>query len=113
MTLTNGALAANILFNIGVGSSFQTSGAGTSLVVTYLFYDNSQNANFDAASIDGQLIVDDTNLQFVSGAEISTFAPFTPSPTPIPAALPLFATSLGVMGWFGRRRKRKNVVIAA
>jgi len=27
--------------------------------------------------------------------------------TPIPAALPLFATGLGVMGWFGWRRKRK------
>jgi hypothetical protein len=28
--------------------------------------------------------------------------------TPLPAALPLFAAGLGVMGWFGRRRKRKN-----
>jgi hypothetical protein len=27
--------------------------------------------------------------------------------TPLPAALPLFATGLGVMGWLGRRRKRK------
>jgi hypothetical protein len=26
--------------------------------------------------------------------------------TPIPAALPLFATGLGLMGWLGRRRKR-------
>ena len=29
------------------------------------------------------------------------------TPTPIPAALPLFATGLGVMGLFGWRRKRK------
>lgn len=35
------------------------------------------------------------------------------STTPVPAALPLFATGLGVMGWFGRRRKRKNAAIAA
>jgi hypothetical protein len=28
--------------------------------------------------------------------------------TPLPAALPLFATGLGVMGWLGGRRKRKN-----
>jgi hypothetical protein len=27
--------------------------------------------------------------------------------TPLPAALPMFASGLGVMGWFGRRRKRK------
>ncbi len=29
------------------------------------------------------------------------------SPTPLPAALPLFATGLGAMGFFGWRRKRK------
>jgi hypothetical protein len=28
-------------------------------------------------------------------------------PTPLPAALPLFAAGLGVIGWFGRRRRRK------
>jgi hypothetical protein len=28
------------------------------------------------------------------------------SPAPLPAALPLFATGLGMMGWFVRRRKR-------
>jgi hypothetical protein len=28
--------------------------------------------------------------------------------TPIPAALPLFATGLGVIGWFARRRKRQQ-----
>jgi hypothetical protein len=29
------------------------------------------------------------------------------NPTPLPAALPLFATGLGVLGLFGRRKKRK------
>jgi len=28
--------------------------------------------------------------------------------TPLPAALPLFATGLGAMGLFGWRRRRKN-----
>jgi len=28
--------------------------------------------------------------------------------TPLPAALPLFASGLGAMGLFGWRRKRKN-----
>lgn len=32
----------------------------------------------------------------------------SPNPTPIPAALPLFATGLGAMGLFGWRKKRKN-----
>ena len=33
--------------------------------------------------------------------------------TPIPAALPLFATGLGVLGWAARRRKRKTVAALA
>jgi len=35
------------------------------------------------------------------------------SPTPLPAALPLFATGLGAMGLLGWRRKRKAAAIAA
>jgi hypothetical protein len=35
------------------------------------------------------------------------------SATPLPAALPLFAGGLGVMGLFARRRKRKNAAAAA
>jgi hypothetical protein len=33
--------------------------------------------------------------------------------TPLPAALPLFATGLGAMGMFGWRRKRKSAVVDA
>jgi hypothetical protein len=32
---------------------------------------------------------------------------FSPAATPLPAAFPLFATGLGVMGWLSRRRKQK------
>jgi drug/metabolite transporter (DMT)-like permease len=40
---------------------------------------------------------------------------FTPaaSATPLPAALPLFATGFGAMGLFGWRRKRKGAAVAA
>ena len=37
----------------------------------------------------------------------------TISATPVPAALPLFATGLGAMGLIGWRRKRKNAAITA
>jgi hypothetical protein len=37
-----------------------------------------------------------------------TFGPIPPTTTPLPAALPLFATGLGAMGLLGWRRKRKN-----
>ena len=33
--------------------------------------------------------------------------------TPLPAALPLFATGLGAMGLLGWRRKRKHVAVIA
>jgi hypothetical protein len=35
------------------------------------------------------------------------------SATPLPATLPLFATGLGALGFFGCRRKRKTAAIAA
>lgn len=34
-----------------------------------------------------------------------------PAPTPLPAALPLFATGLGAIGVFGWRRKRKTAAV--
>jgi len=44
-------------------------------------------------------------------AEITGFSgEFTPV-TPLPAALPLFATGLGAMGLFGWRRKRRALAI--
>lgn len=45
------------------------------------------------------------NILSQSGA---TFTPLSGGATPIPAALPLFATGLGALGLFGWRRKRKN-----
>ena len=51
-----------------------------------------------------------------SGMEVATdVSPtFTPvGATPLPAALPLFATGLGALGLFGWRRKRKNAATLA
>jgi hypothetical protein len=48
---------------------------------------------------------------FFSLEEELTAASFTTQigTTPVPAALPLFAGGLGVLGLFSRRKKRKNV----
>ncbi|GBF26379.1 hypothetical protein MnTg02_01417 [bacterium MnTg02] len=38
---------------------------------------------------------------------------YTPSPVPVPAALPLFGTGLAIMGFIGWRRKRRMAAQAA
>jgi hypothetical protein len=50
------------------------------------------------------------NILSQSGA---TFTPLSGGATPIPAALPLFATGLGALGLFGWRRKRKYAAALA
>jgi hypothetical protein len=44
----------------------------------------------------------------IDAVTVAVASDVTPA-TPLPAALPLFATGLGAFGLFGRRRKRKGV----
>lgn len=48
-----------------------------------------------------------------SAGNYLAFDDLTMSQTPLPAALPLFASGLGVMGLFGWRRKRKAQAVVA
>jgi hypothetical protein len=48
-----------------------------------------------------------------SDTDYSTFVLSATSATPLPAALPLFATGLGALGLIGWRRKRKASALAA
>ena len=56
---------------------------------------------------------------YLAGSASVTNAPgmwnatYTSPPTPLPAALPLFATGLGALGLLGWRRKRKNAAAIA
>ena len=56
---------------------------------------------------------DVTCLDPFGGFELTTTAVTAPTPTPLPAALPLFATGLGALGLLGWRRKRKGAALAA
>jgi len=62
------------------------------------------------ASANGQTI----GIEFFEGNATNNQAVnFDISTTPLPAALPLFATGIGAMGLFGWRRKRKNTAVQA
>ncbi len=90
------------------GVSFLAADPGNALSA-YAF-----NLNFQADSGYGYTTVF-FPLSFLGNSYggIDTFAAST-SVTPLPAALPLFATGIGAMGLLGWRRKRKNAgVIAA
>ena len=63
----------------------------------------------DAFMIEGMLV----NLVQgggIASSENVTFTPVAETETPIPAALPLFATGLAALGLLGWRRKRKQAL---
>jgi hypothetical protein len=58
-------------------------------------------------------LTDHGNLTFTSISSLTFEAILPAAETPLPAALPLFATGLGALGLLGWRRKRKAAALAA
>ena len=54
-----------------------------------------------------------TGLTFLSDGTFNGTMTAITADIPLPAALPLFATGLGVLGWLAHRRKRKALTVAA
>jgi hypothetical protein len=128
---SSGAPITDITGNAFInGIDFSASGpnSGPNLTADNLLYSNSPfvdalGIGFDLTPI--LITVDDPPYVYAGGnltcAGGQTGCPdFTPSivqlsqvATPLPAALPLFATGLGVMGLLGSRRKRKNSAASA
>ena len=105
------------------GASFPTSVARSSIAT-----DNGNTVTFSWGSplignsglflvyVDTPNFVDPMPPIQITGAngQVSTVSNFiSPSPVPLPAALPLFATGLGAMGLFGWRKKRKAAAALA
>jgi hypothetical protein len=68
----------------------------------------AQNATFNLTTGENffvNIFFDGATPTGFTGAWLTSFSP---TPTPLPAALPLFATGLGLVGLLGRLRKRKK-----
>jgi hypothetical protein len=74
------------------------------------------NVGYTTGTLDLFVTLTNVSADPFGGFEISN-SPITldipVGTTPIPAALPLFATGLGALGLFGWRRKRKNIAAIA
>ena len=80
--------------------------AGNSCTAVLHYFTNAADFNGDLGLNRSEFVIGD-NLET---ANVSMFYQMTivdPNPTPLPAALPLFATGLGALGLLGWRRKRK------
>ena len=72
------------------------------------------NSNFFGVDMFKYAILDETTNTTSNTATVTIVVnQAIVSTTPLPAALPLFATGLGAMGLFGWRRKRKAQAVAA
>ena len=87
----------------------------TTINSTNSYYSTPKSTLFDVTS----LVQAGLNTLSVIGINISGVQQYAvggegaPTPTPLPAALPLFATGIGALGLLGWRRKRKVTAIAA
>jgi hypothetical protein len=95
--------AANLATDYGFQNSENLSFTG---FVAPLLFDPNANGTY-LVTLSAKLV---TGLDLGSVSE--TIIAGTGAETPLPAALPLFATGLGVMGVFGWRRKKKSAVTA-
>ena len=123
---TNGvAFTANL--NVNAIILFTVIGAGNGSVQNVTSSTTATSAAVVAAFTGLGTFPADFHYQSVCGPGIATcgtgwsgslditynFTPSTTAETPLPAALPLFATGLGALGLLGWRRKRKAAALAA
>jgi predicted extracellular nuclease len=101
---TNETLTSDTLYNISmtlfVAADTLVSGGGTDI----------QSGSIDPIiTIDPAYLLANPQVQLVFSSGIIN----APAATPLPAALPLFASGLGVMGFLAKRRKRKVATTTA
>ena len=112
-----GGTLTSLSFTLNNGDTFSSSDSGVSglsavfndgTLIAIGFYDNFSGYQFTITS-DLDYTYHVYYPQFTASGTIS----LAPTATPLPAALPLFATGLGIMGLFERSRRKKPVLKSA
>jgi hypothetical protein len=99
----------NSNWTVGESAMFQV-GATKNQSINFSFQDPDSLTYLDAnGNIVPDLVLYDPTLNGVIGLSGQDFLA---AETPIPAALPLYASGLGVIGLLGRRRKRRAQAVA-
>ena len=91
-------------------NGMDTSGYGGPRV----YFTTVDNSNGTVHIINGLINGDFTYFSLEERLDSASFTVTgtAPGTTPIPAALPLFASGLGMLGWVARRRKKKAIASA-
>jgi hypothetical protein len=97
-------------FQLSLNGSILESQTFSDLASAQAFFSNNL---FDILLVAGPNNVQLSFNEMMSGSEGFSFDYAAIAPVPLPAALPLFATGLGVIGLLGWRRKRKNAAALA
>lgn len=97
-----GSLAGKLFVNTNGGELYEIN--TTTLAQTLILTGGSRGDFVTVDPLNGTLLITRTDqilrLTPISGG-------FDVNPTPLPAALPLFASGMGVLGFFGWRRQRR------
>lgn len=125
-TIHAGTYSATYSAVYAPGMGFQTNASGVLTAANFFGTDfsSTNTDNFgtwtNALAVNGNAVFTDFNglKNFIPIGANQNIANWSVSevpvaPTPLPAALPLFASGLGALGLFGWRRKRKAPAVAA
>ena len=114
---TSDVSAAAFSLRMNTGTATFEGYLNGSLVATFT---GATNANVNSGNYYGfagiifdEIKITNINTENWGGATLDNLQFNTVLPTPVPAALPLFASGLGALGLLGWRRKRKNTAASA